>query len=549
MNRSRARTPRAAAGARRLLRASIAPFLLLITPFVVFIHYQGYGFARPDVILVALALAGLALLLGAGATVWAPFETVTLAALLVLFMDIQIEDPSEKLLGLMFIALIAGLWALREHAAQIVSLGMGTVLAFSLLPPRAHAALPEEPQAHRDLPLVVHLILDEHIGVEGLPPDLTPHAFKQDLQAFFVERGFHLFGGAYSEHPSTLPSLSHLLNLVAGSSVPQLTSLATPRSFQLTRNEYFERLAAAGYGIRVHQTDYLNLCTKPVPASACHTYSATSLRALDGIAASAPEKVSVVAGTFMARSDAVARAKSVYRMARRGLVKANLELPAWTWDRSGAAPAAAMGAFDAVAADLAASGRGDVVFAHLLMPHYPYVYDEECRSRPPSQWLSRSDANMVHAVDGMTNTRESRASRYALYLAQMVCARRKVEQLIAAIPPPLRGDAIVIVQGDHGSRIALADPDGDAEASLTVADYADHFSTLFAVRAPQIPAGYDSRPTSTTCLVRTLLASGFRSTAGADACAPEPVVFFHDSKKPHVLPDFAARHAMRSAAP
>ena len=49
------------------------------------------------------------------------------------------------------------------------------------------------------LPLIVHLILDEHIGLEGIPEDLAPASFKDEARTFFTDKGFKVFGGAYSE--------------------------------------------------------------------------------------------------------------------------------------------------------------------------------------------------------------------------------------------------------------------------------------------------------------------------------------------------------------
>jgi hypothetical protein len=75
-------------------------------------------------------------------------------------------------------------------------------------------------------------------------------------------------------------------------------------------------------------------------------------------------------------------------------------------------------------------------------------------------------------------------------ISNKCCAlRRKSTPLIAAIPPSLRQDAIIIVQGDHGSRISLVDPTTVAKVAPSASDYADMFSTLFAVHSPSIERG------------------------------------------------------------
>jgi hypothetical protein len=222
---------------------------------------------------------------------------------------------------------------------------------------------------------------------------------------------------------------------------------------------------------------------------------------------------------------------------------AHIYLPSWNWDRNIVSSVATMNVLDTVAADLAKSRAGDFLFAHLLMPHYPYVYNADCQARPPSEWRQRRDRDEVDGR-GDTNTRETRAIRYALYFQQIRCVDRKIDALIAAIPPSLRHDAIVIIQGDHGSRIGLVEPNDWGESAFTGSDYADFFSTLFAVRSPRIASAYDLRPASITCLLSILVKNDFESMEGLSACSSRNVVFFSDHK-PRVLPDLTARHRSR----
>ena len=218
-----------------------------------------------------------------------------------------------------------------------------------------------------------------------------------------------------------------------------------------------------------------------------------------------------------------------------------------------------MPVFDKIAGDLAHAQPGELVFAHLLMPHYLYVYDAGCEPRPPREWLARSNASDPQVPDGITNSPESRAVRYARYFDQVRCTQRKIAQLLDAIPMEVWRNAIVIVQGDHGSRISLAEPSTTAGASLVASDYADHFSTLFAVRARAVKAGYDTRATPITCLLRSLAQSDFRSVEQIDACVTSPVVHVWDGNgppKPRPLPDIwnqstpsALRHSDATSYP
>jgi hypothetical protein len=548
-------------GLTSILRASIAPFLLLITPFASYLEYNRLGITNPEVILAVLAIAAVALLLG-GVSVLSPaLMVVTLAALLTFFIDIQAREPGLKRLGLAFIALSIVLWFLRRHAARIVSLMMATVLAMSLVPSRSQAASSDRtPTTHgaaatrTDLPLVLHVILDEYIGPEGVPTDLAPEGFKQQYEAFYTDRGFRLFGKAYSEYPKTMWSIPELLNLSPTHFAPDvMTADSSDNNYHLARNRYFEQMASLGYTVRVHQSTFIDLCPDNGVAT-CRTYSTSSLDMLPRLNVPVTTKLAIIGGTFLGQSEAYSRGKEKYQTMRLRLQHANINLPKWNWEQGTPAPVGTMPMFDAVADDLSKAQRGTFVFAHFLLPHYPYVYNASCEQPRATNWLTRSDYDRANVPGGMMNVPEGRAERYRGYFQQILCAQKKVDALIAAIPPSLRQDAIIIVQGDHGSRISLVDPTTVAPVEPSASDYADMYSTLFAVRSPAIEHGYDTRVTPITCLLRSLAQSDFQSLAGVGSCSTPNIVFFMGSETPQQrpLPDFwtaaGAKHLAASAA-
>jgi hypothetical protein len=187
-----------------------------------------------------------------------------------------------------------------------------------------------------------------------------------------------------------------------------------------------------------------------------------------------------------------------------------------------------MDVLDGLTRDAAAAHRGEAILAHLLLPHYPYVYDAQCRPRRPSDWQERLEHDDV--PEGAVNTTATRASKYAEYEAQDTCVMRKLQRLFDTLPADVRQDAIIIVQGDHGSRISLVEP-RSADAHLSPADYLDSFSTLFAVRAPSLAPGYDRRIAPITCLLGTFVTRDFRDFEGLDGCAARPTVFMSDGER------------------
>ena len=424
-------------GVHRALRGAVGSFLILVTPFAVFLQYHGYGFLRPEVILVLLVMAGLALLAGAAATISPALEAAVLAGLLTLFMDLQFDPPAGMgmigsaftflvLTSALWLVLTSVLWLLREQAARIVTLMMATVLASSLLVPRSSAVAIEGamfPSSHRpasgseELPFILHLIVDEHIGIEGMPADLTPASFERDVRSFYNRQGFLLFGRACTRYLEFAPvhrasGQSAAGRLRAGTSPPR-NALDVGRDGQCV----FNRLAQLGYAIRVYQSDYLDLCADHTSAPRCQTYASTTLRPLAPVALPASQKARVVAGMYLDQSNLYRLSHYVYKRARLRVAPI-VALPAWNWERDRIGPLGSMSVLDAVASDLSRAQRGDFLMAHLMMPHYPYVYNANCELRQPQEWLERVDGD---APPGVVNTVDSRATRYARYFEQASC--------------------------------------------------------------------------------------------------------------------------------
>ena len=146
-----------------------------------------------------------------------------------------------------------------------------------------------------------------------------------------------------------------------------------------------------------------------------------------------------------------------------------------------------------------------MVFAHLLMPHYSHVYDENCQVKPSvKSWSSRY---LRHFEDeGQINSSVSRSAHYQAYFAQVRCTLR----ILASFFDLLRQnrsyeDATIIIHGDHGSRIGLRDPVTGSQEALTDSDLIDAYSTLYAVKRPGVAAAYDPVPRS----IQALFADSF----------------------------------------
>ncbi len=201
----------------------------------------------------------------------------------------------------------------------------------------------------------------------------------------------------------------------------------------------------------------------------------------------------------------------------------------------------AMGVLGSLRDDLLNATPGDMFLVHLMLPHYPYAYDEDCTMRgDPWSWLYSYDPDM----EPLKNDLKSRAERYPQYLDQVACTTKKFGEMFDALDEAeLFEDMTILIHSDHGSRISLRVPHLEAAGSrLREEDTIDCFSTLFAVKAPGITPGYDRRMLPLGPLFEQIIKYG--RVPPKTEWAGEPHVYFKRSDDPsviHPMPEFRRR--------
>ena len=488
-----------------LLYDFLAPALLILTPFISFITYNGYSYAAPEVWICLAGLGALALLFGLAGTLggW-PARVVLTAGLLVLFVDVQFDwfDESRswrelRVVGVFVLALLLS-WAMRRHLSRIVTAVFATMLVSTVMlggvqdgvPPSPSPAATNNPKPRpHPVPIYVHFILDEYIGIEGIPLDV-PHGreMRTFLHDFFEKHGFRLFGRAYSRYSNTYNAIPNIMNFSSEPVDGALISGSEP--YVMAKNEYFEKMYKAGYNINVYGSGYVNFCSMPEEHVAkCHHDSVMGINLIEHLDVTLAEKVSLIYWIYAGLSDLHTAIGGYYRHLREMTRSSGRTLPEWWFKDSRLGPVPFMPLFDRVTADVARSSPGDMFFVYLLIPHFPYVYDGMCNLYPPAKW-----EQPVNPAPMELNDRESRARRYGRYLEQVRCLHRKLDGMFQAWQKAGIFDRLVIVMhGDHGSKISEHRAHARYEQQLSSADYVDTFSTLFAVREPGFPAGYDRR--------------------------------------------------------
>lgn len=361
--------------------------------------------------------------------------------------------------------------------------------------------------ARTSLPAVVHLILDEHGGLDGMPGDnpRTPQV-QQAIERFYIGNGFRLYSRAHSDYAYTLNSVPEVLNFGQA----QEPSSSKEMKQGVEKAAYFDLLAQRGHHINVYQSEFLDLCAS-ASISRCVTYQSQDIGAIAASPLSTASKVSIILRKLTSRS-----VRKVGAFVYNGLRKLGLPLPFRDISDIRMNPLNAAIAFDRFNADLVKARPGDVYFAHILLPHSPFGLTTDCRLKEGA-WVRRERPGPL------------RPRQDAGY-DQLLCALRKTEAAYRAISQsPAGRNFVMIVHGDHGSRTTDAKPFMNRAKEMTDAEKLANFSTLFAVRAPSIMSGKDNSPLSLSTLLTALAQSRFTKAPTGNGTKPSQV-FLDDEK-------------------
>jgi arylsulfatase A-like enzyme len=257
--------------------------------------------------------------------------------------------------------------------------------------------------------------------------------------------------------------------------------------------------------------------------ASCDVYTPRGIAFLEHSPLGVGEKAALVARTYLERSGLHEKLAATYDAWRPQLGPLQVALPTWSRVRIGA-PNSLVEAGRLID-DLSRAEPGQAFFAHLIAPHEPFVYDENCALLPRERWRSPKDD------DFKTRTADNRTELYDRYAAQVRCTMRIVGEIVDAIPRPLQDDATIIVHGDHGSRLGVIPPESVRASSMSVSDYRDAYSTLFAVRSPALAAAYDPGVTSIACLFKNLVEHGWHAAGPRDGCDATPTVFIRERRR------------------
>lgn len=497
------------------IRIFLIPVTIIVTPFLIFLNHFFYDWSDLSTSISLAILIGISLMCSFVMVVGGRIShSLIVAGLLTFFIDTQFEliegaYLSEKYVWLGFA--IGGFvisWGLKENFFRILAViftvffvvTLGQVMLGQVVSPQLpydlHFEKPTLDGVGLSLPRIIHLVLDEHIGIEGIPQDSTiGQHMKADLKSFYKNNGFILFGGAYSHYSLTIGSIPHLLNFSA--SAEDTTVLDDPlfegtEPYRLLVNQYFHLLSSQGYKINVLANSmYFDYCSKSlVMIENCAEVALSGMKLLKDSDLALVDKLRSIFSHYFSLGYTFKGIKYAYNHFRQILSEKAIELPPWILP-SPLMPLSSLQILDALTEKIATLPKGNIIYSHLMFPHQPYVIRSDCSLNPlQNEWKLNGDE---YALE-QKNTPASREERYQFYYKQMKCLNKKLDNLFQQMRKSgIYDDSIIILHGDHGSRIARFPATTDYLGRLSNRDFEDYFSTLFAVKLPDVKEHYSAR--------------------------------------------------------
>lgn len=493
----------------------LASFLLLTASLANYLVYDKYPLLRLEVAAAVFWLGSACALLSLLYISTGLWTRRLMDALLVAFVaDINIEHTTWPLVAGGGYFLLS--WFLREAPHKLLAIFGGFVLVSSLLGlGESKAWLTETktagkgPPVQTDRPAIVHVLLDEHVGIEGFHKTESGVQTSAKLREFYLANNFHVYGKAYSQHLDTVNAIPHILNFGT-----KAADTASRKGAVVGRTAYFDRLVDSGYDLAIYQSDYADFCDGYSDAR-CITYAHGSLQPLLEQPMTVPERTTLIMAKFIGMSQGVGELGRRVPLLDQMAAHFGLRGPTSLIRLQATGTVPALRVFDGMAADLENARGGQAYFSHALFPHYPYTVTADCSPKPMSDWKrSKEPIPFIERTNA--------------YDEQALCAARQIEKLLAALErSPARDNFVMIVHGDHGSRLTSLNPTYERRGTFKNADLVAGFSTLFAVRVPGERGAYSDTMVNAAGILKAVSDADFAASPKL-LTDPQPYIFIAD---------------------
>lgn len=516
---------------------ALIPVLALLAPFFNLLISDHYSPLAPEALIVmglivAFGFVIAMLILKTGRK----FSALLVALFVFIFIDFQLywywanHYIQHVLINLASVAALTWLiLRFRKVAGQsllaifvVINISTAAGFMFNDAPP---AEPPKRAEANKnsELPILIHILLDEFGGVRALEKSGSISLSEIDgMTADYLENGFNVYPNAFSQFFKSTLSIGHTFNLKQGFDEEIVTEVLKSKYFDLSENAYFNYLREQGFQLQVFSNEYLNFCNVGQFQNViCKKHKYKNLSVLKKFPLSTSDRATIIGNVYLSFLNYYTWFKELGRLARNlGDEQTRDDISGYTaLDFHFPFALGALDEYNKLSAAIETAQPGDAYFLHVLLPHYPYVVDSACQPLPISKWV-------IHRFSGNPfegNSMDTRDLRYRRYWLQVQCANKLIGDLMVKLKAlGLDENSVIIIHGDHGTRITRIEPFFSEQERLELRDYRDSFSTFLAVKLPGVPGQIHPESITMAELLSGLTASNLKTLPDVDKLNESP---------------------------
>jgi hypothetical protein len=335
--------------------------------------------------------------------------------------------------------------------------------------------------------------MDSFIGPAGLPAGRQAQALRDEIISFFEAHDFELHTRAYTHYPGTMDSLTRAFNFSNDEEFLLKRTQLLKQKMSVRENAWFQALNDFGYPLVVYQTEAMDFCAVELPMRiSCNTFQIPNLKTVHHGVSDIGIRVSILLNTVI----------------RQSLLISDI-LKERKWLRSWGVSIYDERIFELLSGAIELD-PGRAYFAHVLLPHSPMVYRQDCSL----DYESENGLRFPFSKGLRGNTEDSRNKRYPYIVRQMYCALKELDSFFSFLKRQgLYDKATIVIHGDHGTFAYEFLPALRVRDRLDSRDLKEMFSLLFAVKFP----GGTFRLNDETASLNVLMAQTISRISGKSA--------------------------------
>lgn len=490
------------------MKKHFCPHLVLMAAALALALVWDMGYSAFSLETLACLAAGLGIgaLMGLICARWPRLRAVFLVFLFLCLLDVFFLRTTWMAWTAFAVGLpLAAIFHDKVPATALVVSSLAFAVLVLMQVPRSHAQNVVLPAVEDDTAFVVHLMFDELGGLDAIPKAHRRQQDIDDILAGYAARGLTVYDEVSSLTPDTYKSMGMVLdNRFIENPDDNVTKLDGEDRYRIVHNTLQQRIAHDGWHVSIVQSWYLDYCR---PEFSCVTYLLTGS---SGVFENLPD--------WRLRLQVLGRELHAALMSdKRGMVLVDMVRPAvfeylvlrshW---RNPTLPFVAMQQLDLLQEGLVRGSGRQYVYAHLLLPHFPWVFDGHCRAKDFADW------RLPYLARYRTSP-QAREEAYTAYQDQALCMHRKVFALIDAVDAAHPGKVRFVIHGDHGPRILLREIPAEGVDSLDAHVRRNLLSTFVAARVgDDVPASPTRTDVSLQRLIPELLMRALEGEAIPD---------------------------------